>query len=223
MSSDARPKALLLDLGNVTVRLRFDAFFAGLGAACVPPRARAELLELFKDPGFGHGDYERGRMDGRAWYALLRKRLGLGLDYEAWLPLWQGCFEPNPAMEALLAELRGQARLWGLSNTNADHLSHLKAAYPVLGALEGITASCEVGALKPEAAIYAAALRSLGLDGPEVLYLDDIADYVRAAEAFGIRGFHYTFNDAALRERLRSLGFRLAPRSGALGPPRDTF
>jgi putative hydrolase of the HAD superfamily len=203
-----------MDLGNVTVRLRFDAFFAGLGAACVPQRGRAELLEIFKDPGFGHGDYERGLMDGRAWHALLRGRLGLGLDYEAWLRLWQGCFEPNTAMEALLTELRGQTRLWGLSNTNADHLRHLKLAYPVLGAFEGVTASCEVGALKPEAAIYAAALQALGLDGPEVLYLDDIPGYVRAAEACGIRGFHYTFNDAALRERLVSLGFRLARDPG---------
>ncbi|HTA16753.1 MAG TPA: HAD-IA family hydrolase, partial [bacterium] len=82
-----------------------------------------------------------------------------------------------------------------------------------------ITASCEVGAAKPEPAIYAAALSSLGVPGAEVLYLDDVEDYVRAAQAFGIRAFHYTFNDAALWRTLASLGFVLPPldlRSSAL-------
>jgi HAD superfamily hydrolase (TIGR01509 family) len=206
-----RPKVLLLDLGNVTVRLRFGDFFERLGAACVPARTAEELRGMLQDPGSGHAGYERGFFDGPGWHVLLQQRLGLALDYAAWLGLWNDVFEPNPPMESLIKGLRGQVRVWGLSNTNPEHLRHLRAAYPVLGAFEGITASCEVGAAKPEAAIYGAALRSLGVPGAEVLYLDDIQDYVRAAEPLGIRGFHYTFNDAALHRTLRSLGLSVPP------------
>jgi glucose-1-phosphatase len=211
VSSGPRPKALLLDLGNVTVRLRFDDFFAGLGAACVPARSPGELRSMLQDAGYGHARYERGLLDGPGWHALLRQGLGLDLDYPAWLRLWNDVFEPNAPMEALIQSLGGQVRFWGLSNTNAEHLRHLRLAYPVLGTFEGITASCEVGAAKPEPAIYAAALRSLGVPAAEVLYLDDVEDYVRAARALGIRAFHYTFNDAALRRTLADLGFRVPP------------
>jgi HAD superfamily hydrolase (TIGR01509 family) len=206
------PNALLLDLGNVTVRLRFTGFFERLGAACGARDAGGvkAVQTLFQDPVCGHADYERGFLDGPAWHALLRERLGLTLDYAAWLDLWNHCFEPNVPMEGLLARLRGQVRVWGLSNTNPEHLRHLRRTYPVMGAFEGITASCEVRARKPEAAIYAAALRSLGLAGEAVLYLDDVEEYVRAGEAFGMRGFHYTFNDVELKRSLRSMGFQLA-------------
>src|SRR3984957_6979984 len=206
-----RPRVLLMDLGNVTVRLRFDPFFEKLGMACVPARSAQELRTMLQDPGSGHAGYERGFFDGPGWHTQLKQRLGLALDYAAWLSLWNDVFEPNQPMESLIRGLRGQVRFWGLSNTNAEHLRHLKAAYPVLGTFDGITASCEVGAAKPEPAIYAAALRSLGVPGAEVLYLDDVEDYVRAAQALGIRAFHYTFNDGALRETLRSLGFTVPP------------
>jgi len=205
----ARPKVLLLDLGNVTVRLRFSDFFERVAAVCRPLRDPLELQRMFRDPAYGHGDYELGRMDGPAWHTLLQTKVGLTLDYGAWLRLWNDNFEPNVAMERLIEALRGQVRIWALSNTNAEHLSHLKSAYPILGAFEGITASCEAGAQKPAPAIYEAALRSLGVAGADVLYLDDVEDYVQCARALGIQGFHYTFNDEALRQTLTARGFSL--------------
>jgi putative hydrolase of the HAD superfamily len=213
--SAARPKVLLLDLGNVTVRLRSAEFLAGLEAACDPALRPLPLHEILQDPASGHRAYERGRIDGPAYFSMMRQRLGLSLDYPAFVRLWNDYFAPNRPMEALVARLRGQVRFWALSNTNALHLDHLKLNYRVFDAFEGITASHEVGACKPEAAIYQAALAALGVEGPEVLYLDDVEDYVRAAEAFGIRGFHYTFNDAALRERLLELGFSLPSLDGS--------
>jgi len=207
--NSARPKVLLLDLGNVTVRLKSAEFLAKLAPLCRRAPDPAGWKRILDDPSSGHHAYERGRVDGPAFHAFLVRGLGLSLDYPAWLELWNDYFEANRPMEALLAGLRGQVRFWGLSNTNAEHLGHLRREYRVLDSFEGITASNEVGAAKPEPAIYAAALRSLGVAGVEVLYLDDIPSYILAAEAFGIRGFHYTFNDAALARALE--GFGLSP------------
>jgi HAD superfamily hydrolase (TIGR01509 family) len=208
---------LLLDLGNVTVRLRAEGFMGRFRAACDPALLPADSTAVFSDPAYGHHAFERGRIDSKAMHQTLQRTLGLTLDHAAWLELWNDYFEPNRPMEALIARLRGQARIWGLSNTNAVHLEFLRRNYRVLGAFEGITASHEVAAAKPEAAIYAAALRSLGVEGPEVLYLDDVPAYLEGAAAFGIRGFHYTFNDAELREALRLAGFELPPLDGASG------
>lgn len=215
MSPERRPLVLLLDLGNVMVRLRSAGFMGRLRAHADPARLPADPWRLFMDPAYGFPDYERGRLDGPGFHARLRDALGLDLDYAAWLRLWNDYFEPNRPMEALLARLRGQARFWGLSNTNAEHLAHLKLHYRVLDSFEGITASNEAGAAKPEPAIYAAALRALGVGAGEVLYVDDVPDYIRAAESLGIPAFHYTFNDAQLKARLLDLGFSLPPLDGA--------
>jgi HAD superfamily hydrolase (TIGR01509 family) len=212
-------KALLLDLGNVTVRLRPDDFFGGLGRACRPPLDLAQTRALLANPTLPHADYECGRVDGRAMHQAMRQRLGMDLEYPAWLELWNGFFEPNRPMEALLARLGGQLRLWGLSNTNAEHLAFLRLHYRVLGRFEGITASNEVGMAKPEAGIYRAAIQSLGISADEILYVDDVAAYVEAGQSLGMQAFHYTFNDLALRDRLAGLGFELPPLGGvsALG------
>jgi putative hydrolase of the HAD superfamily len=198
-----------MDLGNVTVRLRSAAFFSRLEAACDPARLPADWRRVLLDPASGHHAYERGRLSGEGFHALLKERLGLAVDYPAWVDLWNDFFEPNRPMEALVAALRGQVRFWGLSNTNAEHLSFLRGHYPVLAAYEGITASHEAAAAKPEPAIYQAALAALGVDPGEILYLDDVEEYLRGGEALGIHGFHYTFNDAELWRDLRGLGFSL--------------
>jgi putative hydrolase of the HAD superfamily len=210
-----KPKALLLDLGNVTVRLRSQAWLERLGAACQPPRSPQQLTDGLVEHGGPHHRYERGHLDGRQFHAEFQQRLGLTLGYEAWLALWNDDFEPNRPMEALVARLRGQARFWALSNTNAQHLAHLKLNFRVLDTFEGITASNEAASAKPEPAIYQAAIAGLGLAPQEILYLDDILTYVEAGRAAGLQAFHYTFNDAELRLHLLGLGFTLPPLSGA--------
>ena len=209
-----KPKALLLDLGNVMVRLR-GSWWERLGAACQPSLSPAQLRQGLLEPGGPHHRYERGQIDGPAFHAQLRARVGLRLDYAAWLALWNDYFEPNRPLEDLVARLRGQVRLWGLSNTNAQHLAHLRLNFRVLDTLEGLTASNEVGAAKPEPAIYQAALAGLDLAPAEVLFLDDVPANVEAARGLGLQVFHYSYNDAELRRHLLGLGFGLPPLGGA--------
>jgi FMN phosphatase YigB (HAD superfamily) len=209
-----KPAVLLLDLGNVTVRLRLGDFYGNLARACRPPLDEARAAQFFSDPGLLHHAYERGQASGQAVFEAARGRFGLEMDYQGWLALWNNFFAPNRPMEALVARLGGQLRLWGLSNTNAEHLAFLRLHYRVLDRFEGITASNEVGAAKPEPAIYQAAVRALGVEPGAILYLDDVAAYVEAGRAQGLQAFHYTFNDAELRDHLRGLGLDLPPLSG---------
>ncbi|HTB34050.1 MAG TPA: HAD family phosphatase [bacterium] len=209
-----KPEVLLLDLGNVTVRLRLGDFYANLARACRPPLDPAQVGQFFSDPALLHHGYERGQVSGEAVYGAARSRFGLELDYRGWLALWNDFFEPNRPMEALVARLAPQLRIWGLSNTNAEHLAFLRLHYRVLDRFEGITASNEAGAAKPEPAIYRAALRSLGVEPGRVLYLDDVPQYLEGGRALGLQVFHYTFNDSELRARLAALGLDPPPLGG---------
>lgn len=207
-------RALLLDIGNVCVRLRTQAFLDGITPQGRPGLTQAEVLDSLRDPNSPHIDYERGLIDGAAFYASQVERLGLRLGYPQWLDAWNAYFEPNRPMEALLARLQGSLRFWTLSNTNAEHLQHLRLNFRLFDAFHGFTASNLCGARKPEPAIYQDALQRLGLPPKEVLYLDDVAAYVEAGRAQGLQAFHYTFNDAALRERLAELGVALPSLDG---------
>lgn len=210
-------KALLLDIGNVVVRLRTQAFLDRLTPLCAPGTTAPQVLLSLRDPDSPHHAYERGQMDGPAFHAAQVRRLGLSLDYPAWLKAWNDYFEPNRPMEATLARLQGQAKFWALSNTNHEHLAHVRLNFRVFDTFDGFTASHEVGARKPEPAIFEAALRSLRLHPSEVLYLDDIAEFVEVGKGLGLRGFHYTYNDAELKEVLRGLGFTLPALDGRSG------
>lgn len=210
----AEVKALLLDIGNVVVRLRTQAFLDRMTPLCAPGTTSAQVLLSLRDPASPHHAYERGQIDGPAFHAAQVQRLGLTLDYPAWLRAWNDYFEPNRPMEATLARLGGQAKLWALSNTNHEHLAHVRLNFRVFDTFAGFTASHEVGARKPEPAIFEAALRSLRLPPDQVLYLDDIAEFVEVGRGLGLRGFHYTYNDAELKDELLRLGFTLPPLDG---------
>lgn len=207
-------QALLLDIGNVCVRLRTQAFLDRIAPLGRPGLTREDVLASLRDADSEHIQYEKGQLDGRGFHAALQQRLGLSLGYEAWLKEWNAYFEPNRPMEALLARLGGRLRLWALSNTNAEHLAHLRLNFRLFDAFEGFTASHEVGARKPEPAVFEHAIGRLGLAPEQILYLDDVEAFVQAGRGLGLRAFHYTYNDGELRAELERLGLELPPLDG---------
>lgn len=207
-------KVIFFDIGNVLVKLRTDAFLEAMAANCDTRWDKAAILAAIRAPEGPHVDYEKGRIDGPQFHAHLVERFGLRLDYRAWLQIWNSYFEPNRPMEALVARLQGQARFFALSNTNAEHLAQVKRNFRVLDRFEGIVASHEVGARKPENAMFQAALQRAGVVPEQALYLDDIAPFVEAAKAFGMNAFHYSYNDEALRQALLAHGFELPSLDG---------
>ena len=145
--------------------------------------------------------YERGVLDTEAFLAEL---YGLLACDESSLPrgslrtFWGDIFSERPEMHGVLENLRGQGvRLILVSNTSEVHFEHIKRAYPEIIALfDALVLSYEVGATKPDRAIFDAALdaaRALvpDLDPTDAAYVDDIAEYVRVAESIGVRGFVY--------------------------------
>jgi HAD superfamily hydrolase (TIGR01509 family) len=210
----AKPKALFFDVGNVLIRLRTESFLEKMAGVCDGRWSRSEILQAIREPQGPHVDYEKGRLSGEDFHGHLCARFGLSLDYRSWLALWNGYFEPNRPMEALLARLRGQAPFFALSNTNAEHLAHIKMNFRLFDGFEGIVASNEVGARKPEPAIFAAALAKAAVAAGEAFYVDDLAPSVAAAQALGWQAFHYHFNDAELRAQLLGLGFELPSLQG---------
>jgi 2-haloacid dehalogenase len=106
----------------------------------------------------------------------------------------------------VLAELRAAGvPLYALSNWSAETFPAARPRYPFLEWFDGIVISGEVRAAKPDPRIYEALLERHHLEPGSILFIDDIAENVSAAEALGIRSIRFT-DGAALRHELVRLG-----------------
>lgn len=91
------------------------------------------------------------------------------------------------------------------------HLGLLKDASEIRSLFDDYFESSVVGSRKPEAAFYQHALRKLGVEAGETIFLDDIGHNLKAAQALGIRTIRVGLKDStpALQELERHTGCRL--------------
>ncbi|HUX68594.1 MAG TPA: HAD-IA family hydrolase [Terriglobales bacterium] len=178
-------RTIIFDLGQTLVPFSFER----LRPRLEPCRAQASALV---------SQLETGELDA----ARFQRELGrlAGLAPEAFLPWWNSIFELRWLVPPeLLRELLEQYRVGLLSNTNALHFAFLEQAFPLLGELDFRIVSHQVGAAKPAERIYAAAEAAAGCAPEEILYFDDIAEYVAAARRRGWQAEVFAGADAVRR------------------------
>ena len=109
--------------------------------------------------------------------------------------IWGNIFAPNPAIDPIVDRLiEHKVPIGVLSNTNGIHWPYIMDL-PVMRKLEAYNApfvlSYEVESFKPEPAMFTTALKRLGSEPSETLYLDDIEDYVVAARGLSMKAEQY--------------------------------
>lgn len=182
--------ATLVDQGDADVWLDEAIARAGAGEA-LAPGDRAALLSRLDDiwahardidprstrdySPTAHADVFHQVMDGHVGDDL---RTAL---YAVMLDVWRAYDDAAPVLDALR---RGGVRTAVLSNVGVD-------IRPVMER-EGLRAdavvlSCEVGAVKPDAAIFEAALQAVGAEPQEALMVGDSWKDDAGAAALGIR------------------------------------
>lgn len=177
-------KAILFDLGNVL--LPFDHMRAARALAPYARRTPESLYQSFFDSPV-QALHDEGKISGPEFFERVRQEYGLALTDEQFLPLWNDIFWDDPAMTTLAAELAASRRLIGISNTNRLHFEYVRLRFPVVTTIPTWILSYEVGARKPDPAIYRRAIAAAGVPAGEILYVDDRLDLVEAGRALGLR------------------------------------
>lgn len=96
--------------------------------------------------------------------------------------------------------------MWGLTNWSAELFPHGRAAHPFLDELLlDVVVSGEEGVAKPDPAIFEVVRRRTGLPLHTLVFVDDRADNVAAADAAGMDALLFT-DAARLRVDLRERG-----------------
>jgi FMN phosphatase YigB (HAD superfamily) len=198
------PRFFYFDLGNVLLHFEHSR----------SARQMAELAgcsyEVAWEAAFGRHaletEYESGRLTSHAFHARFCDITGTTSPREAFLEAASAIFTPVWGCIPLVAHLFNAGYPLGiLSNTCEGHWEYCRRHYPFLNWYFPVTClSFEVGAMKPDRQIYAAACAQAGLAPAEIFFVDDRADNVAAARAMGM--------DAVLFDTPRTLARDLYQR-----------
>ncbi len=185
--------SFLFDIGNVILFFDFQLAVGRISDKCKLPEA--EILPALSPLT---NAFERGEMDTSAFVEAAAGRIGLAGDPQQLVPALQDIFTVNEPMVALIETLQAEGhRLVLLSNTNAIHVPYFTHRYPVFGLFEGAIYSHEVGAMKPDAEIYQAAIDRFGFDPASTIYIDDMPENVAAGRALDFQAIQYQGSEHA--------------------------
>lgn len=196
-------RAIIFDLGKVIVPIDMERGFRAIQACSpyplgeIPSRIRsAGLVERF----------ETGRISADEFRTRFSATLGLKLEPDRFRDLWCSIFLPEPLIpERLLEGLARRYRLLLLSNTNALHFEMIRENYPLLKHFHHFILSYEVGAAKPDRAIYQAAITCADCSPQECFFTDDVASYVEGARRLGIDAVQFE-SASQVEQELRTRG-----------------
>jgi len=137
-------------------------------------------------------EYDRGALDGSSYWARIGEAGGkrfAAAEIEAMIAediaLWTRI---NPVVLLWASSLRENGLKMGiLSNMPVNISSYLRDSAEWLRCFHHLLFSCEVGLIKPEAAIYKECLKRIGAKPEETLFIDDRPVNVEAARTAGMQ------------------------------------
>lgn len=181
------PRVVVFDLGGVVVRI-CRSWEEACAAAGVPNRPAAAARLSSAQAYRAIDEHQRGALACEAFHAELARVMEgayspaeIRAIHEAWTR------EDYPG----IADVVDRLHIAGvdtacLSNTNASHWEILRSS-PALARIRHRHASHLLGLAKPDPAIYRAFERETAYAPAEILFFDDLAENVSAAEACGWR------------------------------------
>lgn len=192
-----KPRWFIFDLGNVLLRLAYPRVLAVISQSS--SIGGDELHRLMDGPG-GYRDLERGVSSFPAFHQLLQSKAGYRGSLEDFRGVWSDFFEgPVERIEEVLDRVRGEYRVAFLSNSNEVHAEAIPSAFPQLFREgEPFVFSHVEQCSKPERRIYERTMEILKTRPEETVFVDDLAENVKAAEAFGMRAYQFTTAEALL-------------------------
>lgn len=182
-------KTVIFDLGGVIVPFDFRRGYSKMAPLCRYPAEQIPIRIRSTDlvPRF-----ESGLIQPREFVKELTQILDLQASYEEFCDLWTSIFLPHTLIpEWFLEKVRARYRLLLLSNTNAIHFEMIQLKYPLLRHFDDFVLSYKVGAMKPSAQIYDAAVAKAQCRPEECFFTDDVMAYVEGAQAKGIQAVQF--------------------------------
>jgi glucose-1-phosphatase len=149
--------------------------------------------------------YERGELNDEQFHAEFCRLTGSHPEMAALLRADSEIFQLNTEILPLVAHLEdSQIPLGILSNICPPHWRVATSRYSIISkAFKKFALSYQLGAQKPNEKIYLGAAELAGVPPQQILFIDDVAENVAAAQRLGWDAIQYTSSDALEQELLR--------------------
>lgn len=187
---------LVFDLDGVLLDFHPERRLARLAAI-------TGLTPAFLQAAIWDSDFERSAEagawpDGEAYLAAFNARIGVAVTREQWIAARREAMTPRAAVIGYLRRLRERVPLALLTNNGALLLEALPQLCGDVTELfgEGLHASFQFGARKPDPAVYQRLLARHGVPPAAALMIDDDARNVAGAVQAGLAGYRYEGLDA---------------------------
>jgi HAD superfamily hydrolase (TIGR01509 family) len=198
-------RAIIFDVGRVIVGVNYDRAIRTLNSNRAAGRSGKEIWGLISTDSRMR-ELQEGRFTPRQWNEHLNQRLDLHLTLEEFIAAWESVLDPVALIpDEVFAELAARHRLLLLSNTDPIHVAHMEKHFSFMKFFPTRIYSCAIGLSKPDPAIYRRAIEAADAGPEEILYIDDVAEYVEAGSRAGLRTIHFR-EAVSLRADLRRLG-----------------
>lgn len=186
----------------------------------VEGRAVADALAADPDAAEAEGEIadepdwhllEKGLIDMKTYFERVVEKapliLGRELDMEAYGRFWRTTAPGvHWAVVHKMRELKARGLRLGLLTNNVKEFGdNWRAMFPIDELCEEVVDSSHVGMRKPEREIYALTCDRMKVQPHETVFVDDNADNVAAARAFGMYAVHFIEPEASLAELERLL------------------
>ena len=179
------PSVVVFDLGKVL--LDFDY---GIAAAKLARRGQLtapQVLQTLSQSPLLHR-FETGLTTKEQFAVEVCAACGFSGTVDEFYDAFADIFTEIRPMTALHGALRAKRIPTCIfSNTNGVAIGHIRQRFPFFAHFDHYILSYEQGVMKPDAAIYAAVERALGLTGEAIVYLDDRGENVEGGLVRGWR------------------------------------
>lgn len=180
----------LFDMGNVLVHFSHPLMCQQIADVC--GSSAEEIRRLLFDLGW-ENEFERGELTEAQFQTRLENHFQRQIDLPALVLAASNIFTLNTPMVPILQSLRRQGkRLVLLSNTSISHIEFVRREFDVLGEFDDFVLSYEVGAMKPQPAIFESALNKIHCPPERCFYTDDIPAYIEVARQHGLQAEVFT-------------------------------
>ena len=184
-----KAKAAVFDLGNVLLNWQPEAYY---DAMIGPDRRRAFFASVPIEAMNDRSDL------GESLTALVDE---LATDVPIWaneIRMWRDnwlkiCAPAIQGSVDILQRLKNRGvPVYSLTNFGDETFGIARAEYTFLDLFDQHFVSARLGMMKPDPNFYAALEHATGLSGAEIVFADDRADNIEAAQARGWTAHHFT-------------------------------
>jgi len=132
------------------------------------------------------------------------------LTFSSFYEIWGNIFSENPEIKTVLKKIKPEIKIFLFSNTNKIHwhyISQIEVIKSYFVHAKKLVLSFQVGYRKPDPRAFQEVILRCKNDPPDILYIDDIPEYIKVFEKLGGHGIVYNCQTDPIERLTKELSY----------------